>query len=233
MARDQKRNKSGSKVDRRGFLSRLGAGAAGAAAYAGTSPAAEPAKKAPQPAAEVAPDERELAERRVRNQAARAIKHTAKPNGLNLVVIIADTFRPDHLGAYGPSRAKTPHLDQFARDGVLFKNAFADGLPTIPCRRCYHTGKSVVPPGGLDSASRRRGEPGPDPRRPATGPGWCRTSTTISSPTTTFTRASTPGSGSEARRGTHVGGPKEKFQPKDTCRPTCGTRPTTATCGST
>ena len=28
---------------------------------------------------------------------------------------------------------------------MIFENAFADGLPTIPCRRVYHTGKSVLP----------------------------------------------------------------------------------------
>ena len=49
------------------------------------------------------------------------------------------------LGAYGAERIKTPCLDQLARESVVFDNAFADGLPTIPCRRCYQTGKSVVP----------------------------------------------------------------------------------------
>jgi arylsulfatase A-like enzyme len=133
----------GANLNRRGFLSRVGLGAAGAAALAGTSQGAEPAK-AHEPA-ELAPDQRELAERGVRNRAARAIKRTAKPNGLNLVVLIADTFRRDHVGAYGAERVKTPCLDQLAAESVVFDNAFADGLPTIPCRRVYHTGKSVLP----------------------------------------------------------------------------------------
>lgn len=134
------------RLDRRRFLSRLGLGAAGAAAFTGVSGAGEKAGRKPQPpAVEVTPDEHELQERQVRNRAARAIRKTARPNGLNLIVVIADTFRRDHLGAYGPTRAKTPCLDELARQSVVFENAFADGLPTIPCRRVYHAGKSILP----------------------------------------------------------------------------------------
>ena len=136
---------AGGHFDRRGFLSKLGLGAAGAAAYAGSSGGAEPARSQTQPPAETSPDQKELQERGVRSRAARAIKRTAKHNGLNLVVLIADTLRLDHIGAYGSRRVKTPCLDQLANQSVVFDNAFADGLPTIPCRRCYHTGKSVLP----------------------------------------------------------------------------------------
>jgi arylsulfatase A-like enzyme len=66
-------------------------------------------------------------------------------SGLNIIVIIADTFRADHLGCFGNPRIKTPHLDQLAQEGVLFTNVTTEGLPTIPCRRVYHTGKSVLP----------------------------------------------------------------------------------------
>jgi len=143
MKRDEENRAKGSNVDRRGFLARVGLGAAGAAAYAGASQGAEQAKAAEPD--ELRPDQKEMQERGVRNRAGRAIKKTAKSNGLNLVVIIADTLRLDHLGAYGAERIKTPCLDQLAAQSVVFDNAFADGLPTIPCRRCYHTGKSVVP----------------------------------------------------------------------------------------
>jgi len=70
---------------------------------------------------------------------------TAKPNGLNMIVIIADTWRADHLGCYGSTRIKTPYLDKLAEESVLFTDVTAEGLPTIPCRRVYHTGKSVLP----------------------------------------------------------------------------------------
>lgn len=72
-------------------------------------------------------------------------RRTSKDGRLNLIVIIADTWRTDHLGCYGSTRIKTPYLDRFAKDSVLFANASAEGLPTIPCRRVYHTGKSVLP----------------------------------------------------------------------------------------
>jgi len=67
-----------------------------------------------------------------------------KPNGLNLVVIIADTMRCDHLGAYGSQRVKTPNLNRLAEEGVVFENTYADALPTIPCRRVYHAGRSLL-----------------------------------------------------------------------------------------
>lgn len=70
---------------------------------------------------------------------------TAKRNGLNMIVIIADTWRADHLGCYGSTHIETLYLDKFAKQSVLFTNANAEGLPTIPCRRVYHTGKSVLP----------------------------------------------------------------------------------------
>jgi len=33
----------------------------------------------------------------------------------NVVMIVADTFRRDHLGAYGNPFISTPHIDEFAR----------------------------------------------------------------------------------------------------------------------
>ena len=63
----------------------------------------------------------------------------------NLIFIVADTFRADHLGCYGSTRVKTPALDRLAAESVTFTNAYADGLPTIPCRRVYHAGKSIIP----------------------------------------------------------------------------------------
>jgi arylsulfatase A-like enzyme len=75
----------------------------------------------------------------------RGISQASKPNGLSMIVIIADTWRADHLGCYGSTRIKTPYLNKFAADSVLFTDANAEGLPTIPCRRVYHTGRSVLP----------------------------------------------------------------------------------------
>ena len=64
---------------------------------------------------------------------------------MNLIMIVADTFRADHLGCYGNERVKTPNLDRLASEGVRFTNAYADGLATIPMRRVFYTGKSILP----------------------------------------------------------------------------------------
>ncbi|HID94762.1 MAG TPA: hypothetical protein EYP53_01715 [Candidatus Latescibacteria bacterium] len=47
-------------------------------------------------------------------------------------LIVWDTMRVDYLGCYGNQWVKTPNLDQLAREGVLFENAYVEGLPTIP-----------------------------------------------------------------------------------------------------
>ena len=64
---------------------------------------------------------------------------------MNIIIIIADTFRADYLGCYGNDWIKTPNLDHLASEGAVFTNCYADGLPTIPARRVFHTGKSILP----------------------------------------------------------------------------------------
>jgi len=64
---------------------------------------------------------------------------------MNLIVMIADTFRADYLGCYGNDWIRTPNLDRLASEGTIYTNCFADGLPTIPARRVYFTGKSIMP----------------------------------------------------------------------------------------
>ncbi len=68
-----------------------------------------------------------------------------KKSRLNLIYIGTDTWRSDYLGCYGNPHIKTPHLDELAKESVLFTNVYADGLPTIPCRRVLYTGRSILP----------------------------------------------------------------------------------------
>ncbi len=70
---------------------------------------------------------------------------TSQSNGLNIIVIITDTWRWDYLGVAGNSRIKTPNIDALAAESIYFENCFADGLPTIPARRVMHTGNSILP----------------------------------------------------------------------------------------
>lgn len=43
----------------------------------------------------------------------------------NLLIIVIDTLRADHLGCYGYSRNTSPFIDQLSTKGVLFENAIA------------------------------------------------------------------------------------------------------------
>ncbi|MDQ5829331.1 MAG: sulfatase [Actinomycetota bacterium] len=65
--------------------------------------------------------------------------------GLNVILVIIDSLRKDHVGAYGNYQAKTPNLDAIARDGLRFARAYPDAMPTIPARRAIHTGMRTFP----------------------------------------------------------------------------------------
>jgi len=72
---------------------------------------------------------------------------------MNLIVIMLDSFRQDHVGAYNhgvtpfPSVrvCETPNIDRFADDSVVFENAYPGGLPTIPVRCELMTGQETLP----------------------------------------------------------------------------------------
>ena len=68
-----------------------------------------------------------------------------KPNGLNIIVIICDTWRWNYLHCSGYNeQIKTPNLDALAQESVYFTNCYGDSFPSIPCRRVIHTGKSHI-----------------------------------------------------------------------------------------
>ena len=50
----------------------------------------------------------------------------------NLLFIIVDTLRKDHLGCYGYERPTSPNLDAFARDAVRYESAFSASSFTPP-----------------------------------------------------------------------------------------------------
>ncbi len=64
---------------------------------------------------------------------------------MNIALVIFDTLRQDHLGAYGNAWVKTPHFDAFAGEAVRFTRAYSETLPTVPVRRTLHTGRRVFP----------------------------------------------------------------------------------------
>jgi arylsulfatase len=63
--------------------------------------------------------------------AACARSSTVVPNA-NVVLVIIDTLRADHLGAYGYARDTSPTLDRLAREGALFERVIAQGSWTPP-----------------------------------------------------------------------------------------------------
>ena len=59
----------------------------------------------------------------------------------NILVIIADDWAWPHAGVYGDNVVKTPTFDRIAREGVLFRNAFAAAPSCTPSRASLLTGR--------------------------------------------------------------------------------------------
>ncbi len=60
---------------------------------------------------------------------------------MNVIWVISDTFRRDHLGCYGNSFIHTPSLDTFARNSVRFNRHYIASFPTMPTRADFLTGR--------------------------------------------------------------------------------------------
>ena len=60
---------------------------------------------------------------------------------MNVILIVSDTFRYDHLGCYGNNWIKTPNLDSFAEKAVVFDRAYTASFPTVPHRHDLYTGR--------------------------------------------------------------------------------------------
>jgi arylsulfatase A-like enzyme len=50
----------------------------------------------------------------------------------NVLLIMVDTLRADHLGVFGSRDVKTPHIDQLAADGLHYTRAFSQASWTRP-----------------------------------------------------------------------------------------------------
>jgi len=64
---------------------------------------------------------------------------------MNVIVVITDSLRIDHLGCYGNSWIQTPNIDRFAKGSTVFEHAYSEGLPTLPTRTAMFTGKYTFP----------------------------------------------------------------------------------------
>lgn len=60
---------------------------------------------------------------------------------MNIVLIVSDTLRRDHLGCYGNETIHTPYLDGFASKAIIFDRCYASSFPTVPARADIFTGR--------------------------------------------------------------------------------------------
>jgi len=63
---------------------------------------------------------------------------------MNVIMIMSDSMRQDHLGCYGNDWIETPNLDKLAEESVVFENAYCEGLPTLPVRTAMFTGNYTL-----------------------------------------------------------------------------------------
>ena len=78
------------------------------------------------------------------------VARAAEKAGPNVVVITIDTLRADHLACYGYKRIKTPEIDQLAKSGVRFANAFTAVPITLPSHTALMTGQYPMATGVHD-----------------------------------------------------------------------------------
>ncbi|MGQ9629430.1 MAG: sulfatase family protein [bacterium] len=71
---------------------------------------------------------------------------------MNVIVIVTDSLRWDYVGCYGgkpkanfKSDVRTPNIDRLASEGTLFEYAYSEGLPTLPTRTAWFTGRYTFP----------------------------------------------------------------------------------------
>lgn len=75
---------------------------------------------------------------------------------MNLIFIMLDSLRQDHVSVYnqgqpvfdGVPACKTPNIDAFASECIIFENAYPSGLPTMPVRYELMTGHFSLPSRG-------------------------------------------------------------------------------------
>ncbi len=75
----------------------------------------------------------------------------AAPGTPNILLIIVDALRADHLSAYGYARPTSPNIDRLAGEGILFENAIATSSWTLPSHASMLTGLLPSQAGALEN----------------------------------------------------------------------------------
>ncbi len=60
---------------------------------------------------------------------------------MNIIMVVSDTLRRDHLPCYGNTEVITPNLDRFAESALVFEDCYAASFPTVPARADLMTGR--------------------------------------------------------------------------------------------
>ncbi len=68
-------------------------------------------------------------------------RDTAADDGLNLILILADTLRADRLGAGGSAVRLTPSLDALAAESVQFRDTLSQAASTVPSVSSLFSGR--------------------------------------------------------------------------------------------
>jgi arylsulfatase A-like enzyme len=71
---------------------------------------------------------------------ARKTAFAANPGRPNILLIVLDTVRADHLSLYGYDRRTTPHLEEMARESVCYRNAVSAADVTLSSHASMFTG---------------------------------------------------------------------------------------------
>jgi len=64
---------------------------------------------------------------------------------VNVIVLVIDTLRYDHVGANGNPRVRTPNMDGLASESWRFERCFSSSFPTIPHRLDVMTARYGAP----------------------------------------------------------------------------------------
>jgi len=78
---------------------------------------------------------------------------------VNVVVLVIDTLRADHLGCYGYRHSTSPHIDALAAQSVHFSRHYASAIPTHPAFTTLLSGQYAITHGVV-----AHGAPRPLPR---------------------------------------------------------------------
>ena len=60
---------------------------------------------------------------------------------MNVIIIVSDTLRRDHLPCYGNQEVIAPNLDAFSKRALVFEDCYPSSFPTVPARADMMTGR--------------------------------------------------------------------------------------------